>query len=187
MFKFKNLFSICIFGVLFLICTTNAIKDKTLPPQCIGQAGILKSTYDAQQKTFTHCFANRTDVAKIAMMFAVPHPDDPDLPVITKEVYEKAKRYYIPWALQKVSAIASEDWDKFLANCDCDRDGYVSGEDFANSDYHCLNSCFKLEALQCLVGDKIVPGDPYPIEFNTQESPFCKNLLSDLLAEKKLW
>lgn len=182
----KNLIKI-LFLVTFLVCGSLASKDIKLPPQCNGQKGIMKSDYEHQQKTFEHCFKNRTDVVEIAMMFAVPHPTDPKLQVITKQVFERVKKYYIPWHLQKASTIMSEDWEKFTSNCDCDGDGYVSAEDFLNTDYHCLNSCFKLEALQCLVGDKVVEGDPYPVTFNTQVSPFCGRLFEDLLADKKLW
>ncbi len=143
------------------ISTTLAKKDVMLMPKCPGHTeGMLKSEYDANMKSLQNCFANRTKVVEVAMLFANENGE------ITIPIIEKVRKHFLGWKINSGSLLAESN-ESIMFNCNCDGIDGISAQDFLQADMTCLNNCDKLEIMQCFFGN------PYPAKLLDPDPVFC--------------
>lgn len=146
-------FCIAITYIPHIFARSSSGKDVLVPSKCVYGVSKSKLAYEEDINSWKTCPWQRFDVINMTGLGFDLNGDQ----LIEPYEIEFAKHYYF----SPIELIFGESTKEVMDHCDCDGDGYISQDDFLNSDMSCIRNCDKAREVWWFLGSRIANGKPY--------------------------
>lgn len=148
-------------GLFFLLDYSWALANNDLlPAPCVNGLTLTRKQHNADLESWETCRFQRMDLIKY-MRGGFDMDGDS---AISFEECNYIRNYYF----NKAELVFGESCETVFQRCDCDGDGYITYEDYRDSNFSCLRACRDAERLWYFVGSRMV--DPTKAFSGVQEA-----------------